>query len=87
MSGDSSSKLIWFLSGAAIGAAVALLYAPQSGEQTRDQIGRKAGEGREALSGSGKEILDRGRDLYDKGRQIADEAADIFDRGRKLVQG
>ncbi len=87
MSGENSSRLAWFLIGAAIGGAVAFLYAPQSGEQTRQQIGRKAGEGREALAGSGREFIDRGRQLYDKGRQIADEAADMFDSGRKLVQG
>jgi gas vesicle protein len=78
---------VWFLAGAAIGAAVALLYTPQSGAETRRKLGEKTAEGKEALTGSGKEFLDRTRDLYDKGRQIADEAADMFDRGRNLVQG
>ena len=87
MSEDNSSRLVWFLTGAAIGAAVALLYAPQSGKQTRSQIGKRTEEGRESLAGSGKEMFNHGRDLYDKGRKIADEAADMFDRGRKLVQG
>lgn len=87
MSEDRSSRLVWFLSGAAIGAAVALLYAPQSGQETRRQIGERTGAGREALAGSGKEVFDQGKELYDKGRKIADEAADMFDRGRKLVQG
>ena len=85
--GDNTSKLVWFLAGTAIGAAIALLYAPQSGVETRKRIGKKSEEGRDALAGSGREILDRGRDLYDKGRKIADEAADLFDRGRKLVDG
>ena len=84
---DNSSKFIWFLAGAAIGATVALLYAPQSGAETRRRISQKTGEGREALAESSREILDRGRELFDKGRQIADEAAEMFDRGRKLVQG
>ena len=84
---DNSSKIVWFLAGTAIGAAIALLYAPQSGVETRKKISQKTEEGREALAGSGREIIDRGRDLYDKGRKIADEAADLFDRGRKLVDG
>lgn len=87
MPADNSSKLVWFLTGAALGAAIALLYAPASGQETRQKIGKKTEEGREALTGSGKEIIDRGRDLYGKGRKIADEAAEMFDRGRKLVQG
>lgn len=87
MSGDNTSKLVWFFAGAAIGTAVALLYAPKSGEETRHTISKRTGEGREALAESGKELFDRSRDLYDKGRKIADEAADMFDRGRKLVEG
>jgi len=38
------SNLVFFLIGAAAGAAVALLYAPQDGESTRRIIGEKAGE-------------------------------------------
>jgi len=87
MSGDNSSRLVWFLAGSAIGAAVGLLFAPQSGAATRKRIGQKTSERRESLAGSGKEVLDRSRELYDKGRKIADEAAEMFDRGRKLVQG
>jgi gas vesicle protein len=82
-----TSKAVWFLAGAAIGATLALLFAPASGEETRRYIGRKADEGREALTDTGRDLLDKGRDLYDKGRKIADEAADMFDRGRRLVQG
>ena len=84
---DNSNKVVWFLTGAAIGAAVALLYAPQSGEETRRQLRAKADEGREQLTDSGRELVDRGRDLYEKGRSMADEAADMFERGRRMVQG
>ena len=84
---DSTGKLIWFLSGAAIGAAIALLYAPQSGVETRKLLSRKAGEGREALADSGKDLMDRGRELFEKGKAMADEAADLFERGRKMVEG
>ena len=84
---DTSGKLVWFLAGAAVGAAVALLYAPQPGRATRRYIRRKAGQGREALSDAGKEILDRGREYYERGRQFAEQAGDLVERGRKLVGG
>jgi len=32
---DYGSKVVWFMAGIAIGATVALLYAPATGEQTR----------------------------------------------------
>ena len=84
---DNGAGVMWFLVGAAVGAAVALLYAPQSGADTRRLIVRKTEESREALTDSSKEILDRGKDLFERGRELADEAAEIFDRGRKLVGG
>jgi gas vesicle protein len=83
---NDTSKAVWFLAGIAIGATVALLFAPASGEETRRRIGAKAVEGKDALAETGREILDKGRDLYDKGRKIADEASEMFDRGRRLVQ-
>ncbi|MGH9673029.1 MAG: YtxH domain-containing protein [Bryobacteraceae bacterium] len=86
MAQDNSSKVIWFVAGAAIGATIALLYAPTSGEETRRMIREKTGEGRDRLAAGGRDIIDRGRELYDKGRQIADDAAEMFERGRKLVQ-
>jgi len=79
--------LAWFILGAAVGAAVALLYAPQSGRETRDYLTRKTEEGRELLTEKGREVADKGRELYDRGKDLADEAADIFERGRKLVRG
>jgi len=86
MAENDDSKVVWFLAGAAIGATVALLFAPASGKETREYLGRKSGEGRDALGEKGRELMDTGRDLYEKGRKIADEAADLFERGRRAVQ-
>jgi gas vesicle protein len=41
--------LLAFVAGAVAGAAIALLFAPASGEQTRDYIGQRAREGREKV--------------------------------------
>lgn len=87
MSEANKSRFMWFVAGAALGAAIALLYAPASGAETRRRISLKTQEGRESLLESGKELFERGRELYEKGREIADEAAELFERGRKLVEG
>jgi gas vesicle protein len=84
---EESGKLGWFMAGAILGGAVALLYAPKAGKETRQFITKKTGEGREALSETGKEVYEKGREIYDKGKQIADDAADLFERGRRLVRG
>jgi gas vesicle protein len=41
--------LLAFLAGAVAGAAVALLFAPATGEETREYLGQRAREGREKV--------------------------------------
>lgn len=83
---EDAQSALWFVAGVAVGATIALLFAPQSGEETRRMIGSKAREGRDRISERGREMMDRGREYYDRGREIADEAAELFERGRRLVQ-
>jgi gas vesicle protein len=84
---DNGTTLLWFLVGAAVGASIALLYAPKSGKDMRRLIAKKTERSKAVIADSGKEVLDRGKELFDRGRELADEAADIFERGRKLVRG
>lgn len=81
----AGSKLLWFVGGAAIGVAVALLYAPAAGSETRRRIGATTAGGRDSLAGSGRDAFERGRELYERGRKIVDEAAEMFERGRQLM--
>ncbi len=87
MAQENGDKVVWFLVGAAIGAAVALLYAPASGEETRAKLIDKANEGRDLVGDRGRDLMDRGRELYSKGKTMADEAAEMLERGRKIVEG
>jgi gas vesicle protein len=87
MAENNSGSLVWFVAGAAIGASIALLYAPQSGRDTRRLINKKTRQGREALEEVGQDFADKGRELYKKGRGLADDAAELLERGRKIVEG
>jgi gas vesicle protein len=82
-----SNTLAWFLTGALIGATVAILYAPKTGKQTRLYISDKTQQGREAVTGASQDIADSSRELFERGRKLVEDAADLFDRGRKLVKG
>ncbi|MBZ5580408.1 MAG: YtxH domain-containing protein [Acidobacteriia bacterium] len=84
---SGTSVLAWFLTGAVIGATVAILYAPKSGKETRQFIADTTQRGREAVSEGSKDVMDAGRDLFDRGRKLVEDAADLFDRGRRLVRG
>jgi gas vesicle protein len=81
---ESTNRLAWFLTGAIIGATVAILYAPKSGKDTRQYISDKS---RDAIGDTGKNIVDASREMFERGRQLVDDAADLFERGRKLVKG
>ena len=81
------SNLVFFLLGAATGAAVALLYAPQEGEATRRVIGEKANEYKDRATEmtntwtqAAKEKVgmatDKMQDLLNRGQQTADDAMD-----------
>ena len=87
MERNNGESFVWFLIGAAAGASVALLYAPQAGHRTRRMLGRKLAEGREALEDQGSELLDKSRELFEKGRKVADDAAELFEKGRSMVKG
>jgi len=83
---DNTDRVVWFLAGAAIGASIALLYAPKSGKETRRYLTKKAKQGREAVSDISHDLAEKGRDLYEMGRRVADDAAELFEKGRRLVE-
>ena len=63
--GSTGSVLLAFAVGALAGAAVALLYAPASGEETRRKMAQKAREGRDNLAAA----VERGREVYEQVRK------------------
>ena len=71
--------LLAFALGAIAGAAVALLYAPVSGEETRKYLGDRAREGRDRVS----EMAEKGREAVRQGRETVTTA---IERGREAYQ-
>jgi len=84
---NNANRFAWFLTGAMLGAAVAMLYAPKTGKDTRRFLTDKTQQGREAVTETTKDIMEASRDMFDRGRQLVDDAAELFERGRKLVKG
>jgi len=76
---NSGSVMVAFVIGALTGAAVALLFAPASGEETREFLGQKAREGRDKA----REAVDQGRDYY---RSQRDNLVTAVERGREAFQ-
>ncbi len=77
--GGAGSILLAFILGAVSGAAVALLYAPATGRETREYLGEKAREGREKAT----EAAEKGRQMIKEGRETLTTA---IERGREAYQ-
>jgi gas vesicle protein len=75
----AGSILLAFLLGAVSGAAVALLYAPAAGRDTRGYLGEKARESKARAS----EAAEKGRQVISQGRETL---ATAIDRGREAYQ-
>jgi len=75
----AGTVVVAFVLGAIAGAAVALLVAPASGEETRRMLAEKAREGRDKAG----EAARQGRELWDRQRENLSNA---FERGREAYQ-
>ena len=75
----SGSVMLAFILGAISGAAVALLYAPATGRETREYLGEKAREGRDRANAA----AEKGRQAVADGRETL---AHAIERGREAYQ-
>ena len=75
-----NAKNYWFAFGVGViaGAAVALLYAPQSGAQTRDQIRKGVGD-------AGDYLEEAGDYLKDQAERLSSEAHKAIESTRQQV--
>lgn len=76
---NSGTLMVAFVMGALTGAAVALLFAPATGEETREFLGQKAREGKDKA----RDAVDQGRDYYQNQRE---NLVTAVERGREAFQ-
>jgi gas vesicle protein len=84
--GQAGAVLMAFVIGAVAGAAVALLWAPASGEETRRKLGAKAREGSEKAGDAarrGGEFLRSQRENLSSAIEKGKDAFDQSVRGSK----
>src|SRR6266481_9981487 len=72
--GDSvSTKLTFFLVGAGIGAVLALLFAPKSGEELRNDIADATRKGIDRSKEAAQQLGNKATEYYDTARETAGE--------------
>lgn len=77
---DRGAELGSFILGALVGAGLALLFAPQTGRETQEQLRERARQLRDVTEDRVKDLredfgsrMDSARDVVDRGRQVASE--------------
>lgn len=76
MADSVGSKVSYFLVGVGIGALIGVLFAPKSGEETREYLSKRADEGREFAQRKARELRDRADELIEKGKDVASKKRD-----------
>ncbi len=87
MADNVGSKVSYFLVGLGVGALLGVLFAPKSGEETREYLSKRAEEGREFAQRRAKELRERADELIERGKDVAarkrDSLAAAVEAGRE----
>lgn len=87
---SASTVLVSFLAGAALGAGLALLYAPRSGREMRDQIGDLTDDAVDKIKEYAKEAQDKIKATLEEGKETIMEKKSILssaiEAGREAIQ-
>jgi gas vesicle protein len=76
MADNVGSKITYFLAGLGVGALVGILFAPKSGEETRDFLSKKADEGKDYAQRKARELRERADELVERGKDVATRKKD-----------
>jgi gas vesicle protein len=90
MADNDGSGILWFMAGLGIGAALGILYAPKTGEETRQQILDAAGQGRDAVKEGARQAREQAGTWADKGRDYLNSQKDqirtAYEAGRQAYR-
>jgi gas vesicle protein len=87
---DEDKRLSYFFLGLGIGVAVGILFAPKSGEETRELIRSKAGEGGDYLRRRSGELKESASEIIERGKESVqrrkEQVAAAVDAGRQAYR-
>jgi gas vesicle protein len=90
MADNDGSGILWFMAGLGIGAALGILYAPKTGEETRQQILDAAGQGKDVVRERARQAREQAGTWADKGRDYLnsqkEQIRSAYDAGRQAYR-
>jgi gas vesicle protein len=75
---SGSAIVLGFLLGGALGASLAMLFAPESGRRTRERLRDLAADMRDKTIDLSEDIRDRAEDAVERGREVYEEKKTIL---------
>jgi gas vesicle protein len=73
---DDDKRLSYFFLGLGLGVAAGMLFAPKSGEETRDYLRSKADEGTDFIKRRTEDLRESAEEYVDKGRTVLSRQRD-----------
>src|SRR3984957_19672537 len=90
MADNIGGKISYFIVGLGVGALIGILFAPKSGEETREYLTNKAEEGKEYAQRKARELRERAEDLIERSKEIMsrqkDAVASAVDAGKETYR-
>ena len=87
---SDDSKFTYFVLGLGIGVAVGIMFAPQSGEETRQLLRSKAEGGKDYLKRQGESLQESAGGLVEKGKSAVarqkDQLAAAVEAGKRAYR-
>jgi gas vesicle protein len=78
MADRDGAGFLWFLAGLGVGAVVGVLYAPQSGDETREVLRSKAQAGSEKAKEQARRVKEQAGEWADRGREVLNNQKEQF---------
>jgi gas vesicle protein len=79
-----------FVLGVGVGVGLGLLFAPKSGDETRELLKGKADEGKEYLKRRGSELRDSAGEIIERGKEVIgrqkDTLAEAVEAGKQAYR-
>lgn len=90
MSDSNNNSFLWFLAGLGVGVAAGVLYAPRSGDETRQALRARAEDSRDFVRDRARQARDQAASWADRGREVLNQQKEQFrsayEAGRQAYQ-
>lgn len=90
MGENTGSKISYFLVGLGVGTLLGILFAPKSGEETRQFLKDKSDEGREFAQRKARELRERAEEIVERGKETFNDqkqqVSSAIEAGRRAYE-